>query len=119
MCSSDLPYSTKKLCEWLDVTPDRARTLNLLTIVPAEVAAERKPPPGGIRGQKKQARLAALKEIIDPDGRGGVLPRGGQRKLEELLRQRGIEANRTSLGRELKELWPNITGTRGRPKVTR
>ena len=36
------PYSTKKLCEWLDVTPDRARTLNLLTIVPPEVAAERK-----------------------------------------------------------------------------
>jgi len=109
-------YSNAKLCKWLGVTPELARSLPLLTIVPPEVKAERHPP-GGPRAADREARRAALKDWISEHG----IPRGACRAFEKriLPKQYGIEASRTTVARDLREMGYEVTAGPGRPKVGR
>ncbi len=64
-----------------------ARALDLRTILPDEVRTERKPPEGGLRGAKQEARRAFLVDFIQRNGMKSA------RALKSALAQEGLDAS--------------------------
>ena len=90
-------WENKKLCRVLGISADRARKLNLSSIVPAEITKERKNKTGKREIEKKQ-RLKALKEIIKEK------PNLSSRKIAGILKERGIKGNHSTVNKELAEI---------------
>jgi len=99
------------LCKRLGVTPDLARELGLLTIVPDEVAEERTPPPGGQRELEKQARHDFLRAHVTEHGCASA------RRMLEALERAGFEVSRRTVNDDLNALGYATAPTRraGRP----
>lgn len=97
------------LCRWLKVTPELARSLALQTILPPEVVAERKPPPGGRRAQ----HLADLTEFVRLylERHPVVTCRG----MTNAALHRGFTTNRDTVNKIMNALGYVVRGP-GRPK---
>jgi len=107
------PWSNKKLCSYFQITPELARELNLLTIVPKEVAEERKLSPGK-RRKKLNLRRGLIQEIIEE--RNG-LPEGGVRGLAKILSDYGLSVSRETVRKDiLTSPYAYLVKRPGRPK---
>ena len=105
-------YRNVTLCQMLKVTPELARSLELKTIVPDEVRAERRPPPGGHRA----LHLAEVTEFVR---RYLATHRHATaRGTTTALADAGLKTNRDRVNKILNELGHQVQG-RGRPTVAR
>ena len=109
--SKPLPkYTTETLSGWLGITAEKARVLELQTIVPDEVARERRPAPGGEREAKRQERRDWMRERIV---RGGKISCRG---LLKELTDAGFKTNRQTVNDDLNALGLKVTRkSAGRP----
>lgn len=105
------PFSNAVLCKRLGITPELARELGLLTIVPAEVTEERTPPPGGQRELERQARLDFLSAHIAEHGCASA------RLMVDALKRAGFDASRRTVNNDLNALGYATSPSRraGRP----
>jgi len=87
-------WSNLKLCRELRVTPDLARELNLITIVPPEITKERKNKPGK-RAIERKKRHGAILEILKED------INMSSRKVAKILNENGIKGNHSTVNRQL------------------
>jgi len=104
--------SNDKLCKWLEVTPELARKLELLTILPQVVRDERKPPPGGRRGQEKEARRDFIRDHLERYRDASC------REVVKALVRAGRPASHQTVNKEMNALG-YVHRQRGRPKVAR
>lgn len=90
--------NTYTLCQWLEVTPDLARALKLVSILPAAVREEKLPIQGGQRGVLRQARRDAVSTLV---GRHGLL---SCRAIAKALGEQGITASPWIVNQDLHQL---------------
>jgi hypothetical protein len=100
------------LVRWLRITPELARALELLTILPPEVAAERQPPAGGRRAADREARRDYIRRYLEQHR--DVTARG----MTNALLNAGHATNRQTVNQDLNALGHVVRG-RGRPKVAK
>lgn len=105
-------HTTANLVKWLGIQNHEARALELQTLIPSEVAAERKLPKGGKRAAEKAIRLELIKDQIANHGMVST------RALVHVLKAKGISTGKSTLERDLEELGFKTIGRQkaGRPK---
>lgn len=105
-------YRNEMLCKILRVTPELARSLDLKTILPAEVAAERKANQANQREDDRKARREFIAKYLQTHR--DVTARG----MTTALVAAGFTTNRETVNQDLNALGHQVRG-RGRPKVSR
>ena len=105
-------YSDANLVEWLAIKPHEARALDLRSMLPEEIRAERKPPEGGERGAKQKARRAFLLDFIQQHGMKSV------RVFKSALADNGLDASVSTINGDLAALNYSTVARKsaGRPK---
>jgi hypothetical protein len=88
-------FSDANLVKWLDIKPHEARALDLRSMLPDEVRAERKPPEGGERGAKQEARREFLLDFIQRHGMKSV------RAFKAALAENGLDASPQTINSDL------------------
>lgn len=105
-------YSNPMLCKMLKVTPEVARRLDLKTILPAEVAAERKAARVTHRESNRTALVDFLRDYLKTH------PKATKRGATAAAIAAGIQTNPTTVNQRLNELGHVVRG-RGRPTKVR
>jgi hypothetical protein len=91
-------HTTANLVKWLAIEGHEARALELHTLLPLDVANERRPPRGGQQAQQKAARLELIADYILRFGMPSI------RTLKVALEARGVVVGRGTVSRDLEEL---------------
>jgi hypothetical protein len=114
-------HSNAHLCECLNITPELARELDLLSIVPDEVREERKPPAGGERERARLARLDFARHYLANGGKptarklcAACVAAGynsNRQTANTDLAALGLHARPVHLGRPKKEMQLELLGT--------
>jgi hypothetical protein len=94
-------WTNEKLCQELKITAELARELNLTTIVPPEITAERKAKPSPCKLEKMR-RQAAIKEILRLDFYASC------REISRILNENEIKGSHMTVSRELPGLRTEI-----------
>jgi hypothetical protein len=109
-------YRNSTLVSLLRVTPELARELGLRTIVPEDVALERKPP-GGQRGQQQAARRAFIHKYLEEHGANKI----SCRKVQQALQQAGFVVSHETVNQDMRAVRTatmtatDVTETAGEP----
>lgn len=104
-------YQNETLLRFFKITPEIARELRLLTIIPPEVKAEREPGPGGHRGESRTLRRERIRQLV-AERRNLTC-----REIERILEAEGIPTNRQTVNEDMNALGYKVA-PRGRPSLS-
>jgi hypothetical protein len=106
-------YRNETLCKILRVTPELARSLELKTILPAEVEAEREAERKTEVEAERKARMEFIREYLVTHRQATA------RGTTNALLAAGIKTNRETVNRDLNALGHQVRGRGRPPKVSR